>query len=500
MSVSNLDLRVRFLLGGILSVLSGVMLLLAFPPYGIWPLAWVAFVPGIFAQYRLLPQKRSSLAPAIYLLVWLGPYLARLFGTQFGPFFTYLGVLIAILAYFTYQERGFIERTGYRWLVPQGVVAWVGFEMVRATFIPVIATSAFIGYSQATQAWVIQPVSIFSVYGFNMLIMLVNYALGQAAIAWYDAGQKSLEAPRLDAGTARRWLGASGLALVAWIGVSLAMLGGAPKEPASVRVAALRPGYPLPAHRDEVNTSAVRFERFEQQAQEAIAQGAQVLFTSEMMFNFDPQVEYTEAFRAIAAENDVYIFISYSVLEEGQPRRNQSVLLSPDGTFSAVYNKTHIPPGEGYDEPGGLYPVFDTALGRMAAMICHDGNYTDVARNLTRNGAQLVSAAYLEFPGFGEQLWQNVTFRAVENHTAMVVTGATSVAAIIDPYGRQVALDVNKDGSAVVLVGDVSLGSGEGTIYTSLGDVLGWAMLAGLAAFVVYQIVEGRQAGKEAKD
>ena len=74
--------RIRFILGVLLSALSGVMLLLAFPPYGIWWLAWIAFVPAVFAQYRLLPAKYSSLAPAMYLLVWLGPYLARLFGTE----------------------------------------------------------------------------------------------------------------------------------------------------------------------------------------------------------------------------------------------------------------------------------------------------------------------------------------------------------------------------------------------------------------------------------
>jgi hypothetical protein len=138
----------RFVLGLLLSVLSGVILLLAFPPYGIWWLAWFAFAPGIFAQFRLFPVKYSSLAPAIYLLVWFGPYLARLFGTQFGPFFTYLDVLVGILAFLTYRERAFIERTGYRWLIFQGIVAWVGFEMVRATFIPVIATSAFIAGSE----------------------------------------------------------------------------------------------------------------------------------------------------------------------------------------------------------------------------------------------------------------------------------------------------------------------------------------------------------------
>lgn len=491
--------RTRFLLGILLSILSGIMLLLAFPPYGIWWLAWFAFVPGVFAQYRLLPVKYSSLAPAIYLLVWLGPYLARLFGTQFGPFFTYLGVLIAILSYFAYRERAFIERTRYRWLVLQGVVAWVGFEMVRATFIPVIATSAFIGYSQATQTWLIQPVSIFSVYGLNLVIMLVNYALAQGVIAWYDRKQDSAVEVGLDTRLARNWLLTTGVIVVVWVGVSLFSFNSAPKNPPTIRVAALRANYPLPAHRDKVNTSQVRFEKFAQQAREAATQGAQVLFTSEMMFNFDPQVEFTDEFRAIAEETGAYIYIFYSVIKEGEPSRNQAVLLSPQGTFSEVYNKTHIPPGESYDIPGGTFPVFDTVFGQMAALICHDGNYTDVARKLTQNNAQLIAAGYLEFPGFGEQLWQNTTFRAVENQTALVVTGATSVAAIIDPYGRLVELDVNKDGSEVVLIGDVSLGSGEGTLYTSLGDILGWIAMAGLVVFLVYIAMENRQAKKIAK-
>jgi apolipoprotein N-acyltransferase len=490
---------IRFGLGVLLSALSGGMLLLAFPPYGLWWLAWFAFVPGIFAQYRLMPGKFSSLAPAIYLLVWLGPYMARLFGTEFGPFFTYLGVLIAILTFFINRERAFIERTGYRWLVLQGVAGWVGFEMVRATFIPIVATSAFIGYTQATQTWLIQPVSILSIYGLNTVVMLVNYALAQGVIVAFDRRQTQATTVTLKPGLARKWLAAAGIVLAAWIGCSLVQLYSAPKNAPTVRVAALRANYPLPAHQDEVNTSEVRVDTFERQARQAASEGAEVLFTSEMMFNFDPQVEFTDRLRKIAKETDTYIFLSYSVLKEGEPRRNQAVLLSPDGTFSAVYNKTHIPPGEAYDLKGGVFPVFDTVFGKMASMVCHDGNYTDVARNLTRNGAQLISAPFKEFPGFGEQLWQNVSFRAVENHTAVVITGATSVAAIIEPNGRQVALNVNKSGSEVVLVGDVQLGTGKGTLYTSLGDILGWVMLAGLVGFMVYQTVEGRQARKTAK-
>ena len=75
------------------------------------------------------------------------------------------------------------------------------------------------------------------------------------------------------------------------------------------------------------------------------AQGAQVLFTSEMMFNFDPQLEFTDEFRAIAAETDTYIFIAYSVLKEGEPGRNQAVLLSPDGNVFRCVQQNSYPAG-----------------------------------------------------------------------------------------------------------------------------------------------------------
>ena len=75
----------------------------------------------------------------------------------------------------------------------------------------------------------------------------------------------------------------------------------------------------------------------------------------------------------------------------------------------------------------------------------------------------------------------------------MVVTGASTVAAIIDPMGRLVQLDVDKDGSEVILLGDVRLGSGTGTTYTLLGDILGWVLLLALVGFTAYQVIENRR-------
>jgi len=489
---------IRFALGIGLSALSGVMLLLAFPPYGFWPLAWFGVVPVLVAQHRVFPAKWSSLAQAIFAAVWLGPFLARLFGSGYGPFFQYLGIWIAILNIFTAKDRSFHELTKYRWFIFQGVIGWVGFEMVRATFIPVIATSAFIGYTQATQAWLIQPVSIFSVYGLNLVIVLVNYALAQGAMVLLDRKWTAGDVVPADAGSTTRWLAGAGVVLAAWIGLSLVIFNSMPSMP-EVRVASVRPNFPLPAHQDEVNTSQVRFDAFAEQAREAAAQGAQVVYSPEMMFNFDPQVEYTEQFRALAQETGAYLFITYTVSIEGQPWRNESVMLSPDGEFSQVYGKNHTwLIGEPDTPSAGVFPVYDTPLGILAGMICHDANYTDIARKLTGNGAQIIAAPYREFGGFGEQAWTNALFRAVENRTAVVISGVATVSGIFNPDGSIVSLDTDIDGSRLTLVGDVTLGSGNAP-YTSLGDLLGWASLAGYVFFMFYPSVVEKRAKKAAQ-
>jgi apolipoprotein N-acyltransferase len=487
---------VWFAAGIVLAALSGIMLLLSFPPYGFWPLAWVALLPATFAQYRLFPKRWSGLGPALYLLFWLGPFLARLFGTQFGPFFTYLGVLIAILIFFISNDRNFHEATGFRWFVLASTFGWVGFEMIRATFIPLVATSAFIGYTQATQAWLFQPVSIFSVYGFNLLIIMVNYTLAQGLMAWYDRRFQPASV-HVTGKLATRWLGITGIFFVAWIGLSLFLLNRTPVDTQIARVASLRSGFPLPAFQDEVNNDQVRFDTFARQAREAAAKGAQVLFTSEMMFNFDPQEQYTQQFQALARETNTLIFIGYTIAKENEPYRNETVLLYPSGEFSEVYAKNHNPPGEPLSPTAGVYPVFDSPFGKLAALICHDANYTDVSRKLAANGSQLTSAGYREFQGFGEQAWTNVTFRAVENHNAMVLTGASYVSAIIDPNGRQIALDASYNGGPLVMVADVPMGSGA-AVYTRIGDVLGWVALAGFMFFIVFQSVTTRRAKKAA--
>jgi len=60
------------------------MLLLSQPPYGIWPLAFLGFVPALVAQHRILPPRLSSLAQAIAVGAFLGVLIPQIFGSFAG--------------------------------------------------------------------------------------------------------------------------------------------------------------------------------------------------------------------------------------------------------------------------------------------------------------------------------------------------------------------------------------------------------------------------------
>ena len=72
------------ILGGLsLSALSAGLLLLALPPFGIWPFALIGLIPMLFAQYRVLPLRVANFAPAIGIggFIWvvvLCPFSAAL--------------------------------------------------------------------------------------------------------------------------------------------------------------------------------------------------------------------------------------------------------------------------------------------------------------------------------------------------------------------------------------------------------------------------------------
>jgi len=114
---TNLPTPVRILLGLTLSALGGLAFVLAFPPYEIWPLAFLGFVPVLLAQYRIMPPKLSALASSVGVAVWLQGYLGPVFA-PIGTFMRWLPLIAFGVNLLTdARQRAFNNKTGYRWFM-----------------------------------------------------------------------------------------------------------------------------------------------------------------------------------------------------------------------------------------------------------------------------------------------------------------------------------------------------------------------------------------------
>src|SRR5437764_13899454 len=72
--------------------------------------------------------------------------------------------------------------------------------------------------------------------------------------------------------------------------------------------------------------------------------------------------------------------------------------------------------------PGSDYPVFDTRLGKLGIMICYDGFFPEVARELSNRGAEVIA-----WPVWGCNPML-ASARACENHVYLVSSTYEDVA------------------------------------------------------------------------
>lgn len=233
-------------------------------------------------------------------------------------------------------------------------------------------------------------------------------------------------------------------------------------------------------------------------SRQAAKQGAQLIVWPEEALPFDPQVEHTDELRALAAETGAHLAIGYNVMTE-KGRRNEATVLAPDGDFLGVYGKEHPTSFRGEESiTAGTFPAYDTSLGTLGTIICYDFAFTDSARDVAANGAQLIAAPSWDWPAIAAKNYAHPLFRAVENRVSIVKADCGYDSAIIDPYGRILDRAISREPTVAMLVADVPLGTGD-ALQTRLGDWVGWPSLAGLAFFIVLDAITARREKKGGK-
>jgi apolipoprotein N-acyltransferase len=232
------------------------------------------------------------------------------------------------------------------------------------------------------------------------------------------------------------------------------------------------------------------FARTEQQARA----GAQVVswFEDAAIILKEDEPAAIERGRDIARREGIYLQMGLLVLLANDRfpfQQDRAVLIGPHGQVVWTYDKAHPTPGPetAFTEPGsGAVAVADTALGRIASVICFDMDFPWLVRQAGQARADLLIAPSLDWDTVKTSHAQIATVRAVENGVSLLRPTGDGVSQAVDHQGRVLAAADSFPTDKAVFLTSVP-GRGVATVYAVIGDSfaylcsLGLVVLTGMA-------------------
>ena len=183
----------------------------------------------------------------------------------------------------------------------------------------------------------------------------------------------------------------------------------------------------------EGTTPAEKRRQFAPLIAEAARQKANLVVLPESLTYFGTGKSYVECSETVPGPSTDFfgklaerhsLHIVAGILErDGHLVYNVAVLIGPDGKLLGKYRKVTLPRSEieGGIAPGDSYPVFDTQIGKIGMMICYDGFFPEVARELSNRGAEIIA-----WPVWGCNPLLGAA-RACENHVYVISSTYTDV-------------------------------------------------------------------------
>ncbi len=493
----------------LLALLSGALYALSFPNAGLWPLAWIAFVPLFLACRHKNPGKAFRLGFAAGLAGFGGLlYWITIVMTKYGhlPWWISVFLFLLLVAYLALYPAVTICIT--RWAEVRGVspllvfpLAWISLEYLRS-----YALTGFpwgtLGYSLYKVLPLIQIADITGVYGPGFLIALANSVV-------------FLALRRGVSGARYRWPVAGCFLLILLLagtaGYGIHRL----KQPsggASLKVALIQGNIPQDVKWDPAFQDAT-IGIYQRLTRKASASGKLDLIVwpeSAAPFFVQDEPQLAARIGVLARESKAGMIVGSPAREhDGERTRylNSAFFFTPAGEVGPRSDKMHLVPfgeyvplakllpfvnkmveGIGDFVPGNKYVTFPTGKGDAGVLICFEGIFPEMARGYIRQGSRfLVNITNDAWFGKSSAPLQHLSmyaFRAVENRVPVVRAANTGFSSFIDSTGR--IADTTPLFQEAVLVGDIRL-TNRVTFHTLHGDLF-IRLVCGCFVFVLVAV------------
>jgi apolipoprotein N-acyltransferase len=509
----------------LLCALSGVALGLAFPKFDINLLAWVAFVPLLYAVEAETMGRVFGYAwfqgfmSYVVSLYWIAFTLHHFAGVNAilaaGP----LILLAGIMALYTGLAIWAAEFATARLRLPIFItmpIAWPAVEWLRS-FFPIGFPWNLLGYTAHRNLELIQFAEITGVYGISALIVFFNAVIYVVLFARHSRRVQTLSLGALTAVM---------LAAVIFGTIRMNSLRSAPAA-GRMRVAMVQGDIPQSIKWDPrfLETS---FSVYVDQTEQAARRHVDLVVWPEAAaaFFFQPTDTYPPQFSADALYRQRLLELARSVDDPvlfGAPALgvnsdgdvgmyNRAYLVSADGKVVSHYDKIQLVPfgeyvpmrpllgsfvnrivhGFGDMIPGHEQTLFDVKGARLGVLICYESIFPDLTRREVERGADVLvnitNDAWYGKSSAPYQLLAMSAMRSLETKVPMVRVANTGISALIEPDGRVTArTPLFKRGTEIE---DVAWRPVR-TIYTIVGDLFSEICFVLICIGVLLAILRG---------
>lgn len=245
----------------------------------------------------------------------------------------------------------------------------------------------------------------------------------------------------------------------------------------------------------EVHRSEEIWRRYESQVAALSAAGAQLVLLPEKISVLPTAQSEPLKTRlsAIARAHRIWLVAGLGV-DTGRERRNEAWWFAPDGALRTNYLKHFMAPPEREFVSGVEFPVNRIEAVNYGVAICKDMHFASLGRDFGSRDAGVMLVPAWDFDDDAWLAAHMTKLRGVENGYTIVRAARNGLLSVSDPYGRMLAETRSTPLPGASLLATATVGPRVSTIYTRIGDALGWLCIAGMALLVPASVMRRRAA------